>query len=75
MMINSCIMFESVGVVNSVMLELWRKKFLGSTLSRNTRQAYPIGLTVYQAKLLGLATPVRPKSWVWQVLDLDVVCT
>jgi hypothetical protein len=44
-------MFEFESVADSAMLGLWWKKSLGSTLSRNTWQAHPVGMTAYQAKL------------------------
>jgi hypothetical protein len=54
MTLNSCIMLESVGVANSVMPG--NKKPRAQHFQEHTRQA----------KLLGLATPTRPKSWVRQ---------
>jgi hypothetical protein len=54
MTLDSCIMLESVGVTNSAMSG--NKKPRAQHFQEHTRQA----------KLLGLATPTRPKSWVRQ---------
>jgi hypothetical protein len=62
MVLDSCIMFESVGVANLAMPELWQQKSSGSTLSENRCQTHLIGMKIHQAKLLGSATPIGPKS-------------
>ena len=72
MTLNPCIIFESIGVASLVIPRLYiMTKIFRLNTSRKHTQANPVSLIAYQTRLLGLATPVRTKKWVWQMPNLD----
>jgi hypothetical protein len=76
MILDSCIIFESMSVANlatPAIPRVWWQKSSSLTPLDNVRQAYLVGLTAPQTKLVGTEKPAKPKSWVWQVPNLDGV--
>jgi hypothetical protein len=70
MVLYSSIVFEFVGVANSVMLEQWWQKSLGSTLLENTRLAHPAGLTSPARPSVSGAWHTAKPNHIWQGLVL-----
>jgi len=76
MILDSSIIFDSMSVANlatPAIPRVWWQKSSSLTPLDNARQAYLVGLTTPQAKLVGTKTLAKSKSWVWQVSDLDGV--